>query len=75
MRGDVVRATWGEPDRVRTVEARVGTIIYSGTRRHFKTESGSLIYEWNLGSALNPLVELIYAEPVDQEELLGFSNV
>lgn len=75
MRGDLVRATWYEPDHVRTVEARVGAIIYSGTQRHFKTEGGALIYEWNLGSELNPFVELIDAVPVDQEQLAGFDHV
>ena len=69
--GDRIRATWTDGDTVRTVEGRVGCVIYNGTQRTFKDANGHELYEWNLNSPLNPTVELIDAAPMEQEPLPG----
>ncbi len=71
LRGDKVRATWTTGDVVRTVEGRVSAVIYEGTRRTFRTTRGLTLYVWEMGSALNPHVELLDPAPPVQEPLPG----
>lgn len=69
--GDRIRATWTNGDTIRTVEGRVGCVVYNGTNRLFKDVNGRDLYEWNLNSPLNPTVELLEAAPPPQEPLPG----
>lgn len=71
LRGDKVRATWTTGDVTRTVEGRVSAVIYEGTRREFRAVGGGTLYVWELGSALNPDVELLDPAPPVQEPLPG----
>lgn len=71
LSGDLIRAIWHRPDHVRTVEGRVGAVIYNGTERTFKSVNGEELYTWVLGSPGNPIVELLDAVPTEQEPLPG----
>ena len=71
LRGDKVRATWTDGDVIRTVEGRVSAVIYEGTRREFRSVGGGTLYVWELGSALNPDVELLDPAAPVQEPLPG----
>ena len=69
--GDLIRATWYAPDHTRQVEGRVGAVIYNGTERTFKGTGGHVLYEWSLGSPMNPVIELLDAVPGQQETIEG----
>lgn len=69
--GDRIRATWKGGETIRTIEGRVGCVIYNGSERHFRDTAGGHLYTWNLNSPLNPVVELIDAAPMEQEPLPG----
>lgn len=67
--GDLIRAMWEHGERRTTVEGRVGTVIYNGTEREFRTADGHILYTWVLQSPGNPVVHLLDAEPIKPEPL------